>query len=47
MKSFQVQIWFGVQKTKMILMAHNSAHAVLIAKKVYPNGRVISATEIK
>ena len=47
MKSFKVEIWFGVHKTSLVLTAGNSSHAIVIAKRVYPNGRVISATEIK
>lgn len=47
MKSFQVQVWFGSQKTNLVLQAHNTAQAISIAKKVYPSGRVISAREIK
>lgn len=47
MKSFQVEIWFGSQRTNLVLQAHNSAQAISIAKKVYPSGRVIKAVEIK
>lgn len=47
MKSYNVQIWYGSQKTKLVLMAHNTAEAISLAKKVYPSGRVISAQEIK
>ena len=46
-KSFKVQIWFGRQKTDLIVTASNNAHAITIARKVYPNGRVISAQEVK
>lgn len=47
MKRYNVEIWYGPQKTKLVLMAHNSAQAISLAKKVYPTGRVISAQEIK
>lgn len=47
MKSFQIEIWFGSQKTSLVLQAYNSAQAISIAKKVYPSGRVIKAVEIK
>lgn len=47
MKSFKVEIWFGVQRTELMLSASNASHAITIAKRVYPNGRVISAKEVK
>ena len=47
MKNFNVEVWFGPNKTNLVLAGANSANAILIAKKVYPNGRVISAKEIK
>lgn len=47
MKSFYVEVWYGAQKTKLILKAHNSAQAISLAKSAYPSGRVISAQEIK
>lgn len=47
MKSFSVEIWFGVQRTKIVLQASNSAHAIVIAKKIYPNARLVSAKQVK
>lgn len=47
MKSFNVEILFGVQRTKLVLQASNSAHAIVIAKKIYPNAKLVSARQIK
>lgn len=47
MKNFRVEIWFGPNKSELVLGGSNSAHALMIAKKVYPQGRIISAKPIK
>lgn len=47
MKSFKVEIWFGAQRTDLVLTASNPAHAITIAKKVYPSGKVRKAVEVK
>ncbi len=47
MKNFRVQIWFGGDKTELVLMASNNAHAIVLAKRIYPSGRVVSANEVK
>lgn len=47
MKSFKVQVWYGANKTELILSATNAAQAISLAKKIYTTGRVISAQEIK
>lgn len=47
MKNFKIEIWFSGQKTDLVLTAANSAHAITLAKKVYPSGRVVAAREVK
>lgn len=47
MKSFRVEVWYGANKTDLGLTAGNPAHAMVIAKRVYPSGRVVAAREIK
>ncbi len=47
MKNFKVQIWFGPHRTDLVLSASNPAHATVLARKIYPSGRVVSATLVK
>lgn len=47
MKNFKVKIWFGALSTEIKLSAANSASAITIAKRMYKDGRVISAQETK
>lgn len=47
MKSYKVVIYFGSEKTELVLGGANAAHAILIARKIYKNGRVVSAIPIK
>lgn len=47
MKQFRVEVWFDAIKTNLVLMASNSAQALVLAKRIYKNGTVISAKEIK
>lgn len=47
MRSYKVEVWFSGQKTDLVLTAANSAHAMTLAKKVYPNSRVVAAREVK
>lgn len=46
-KQFLVNIWVGAYNTKAIIFASNGSRAVELAKKLYPNTRVASATEVK
>lgn len=43
MKSYSVEVWFGVHKTNIVLTAGNVSHAIVIAKRIYPNAKVVSA----
>ena len=43
MTSYRIEIWFGPNRTEMILGASNAAHALLLARKIYPQGKIISA----
>lgn len=43
-KSFKVKIWFGAIPSEIIVSTGNSATAIVLAKKMFPNSRVISAT---
>lgn len=47
MKNYKVEIWFGPNKTELVLGGSNSAHALMIARKAYPQGRIISAKPAK
>lgn len=47
MKSYKVQILFGGSKTELVLSADGGAHAMVLARRIYPSGRVISAKEVK
>ena len=40
---YKVKIWLGVFPTDIIISASNSANAFVIAKKMFPNARVVSA----
>jgi len=43
-KSFKVKIWIGAIPSEIIVSAGNSATAILLAKKMFPNIRVSSST---
>ena len=45
-KSFKVKIWFGAIPSEIIISASNSAAAILLAKKMFPNARVTSTSGI-
>ena len=43
MKNYKVELWFGVHKTNIVLTAGNVSHAIVIAKRIYPNAKVVTA----
>jgi len=43
---YKVKIWVGAIPSEIILSAGNSATAILLAKKMFPNVRVISTTRM-
>lgn len=47
MKSFAIEVWYGPQRASIVLSAANAAQAILLAKKIYPTARVVSAKELK
>jgi len=42
-KYYKVKIWFGGMPSEIIVSSGNSASALVIAKRMFPNARVISA----
>lgn len=46
MKQYKVRIWVGSSPTEVIVTAANSANALSIARRLYPNARVVNATSI-
>lgn len=47
MRSFKVEVWYGPNKTSLVVSATNAAQAIFITKKMYPTARVVSAQSIK
>ena len=47
MNYYKVEIWFGANKTELVLGGSNAAHALVIARAAYPQGRIISAKPVK
>lgn len=47
MKDFRVKIWISGRRTEVNIKAINGVGAMNIAKKMYPNSRVITAQQIK
>lgn len=43
---YRVKIWVGAIPSEIILSAGNSATAILLAKKMFPNVKVTSTTKI-
>lgn len=43
---YKVKIWVGAIPSEIILSAGNSATAILLAKKMFPSLRIISAIKI-
>lgn len=43
---YRVKIWVGAIPSEIILSAGNSATAILLAKKMFPNVRVTSTTKM-
>lgn len=43
---YKVKIWVGAIPSEIILSAGNSATAILLAKKMFPNIRIINASKI-
>lgn len=43
---YKVKIWVGAIPSEIILSAGNSATAILLAKKIFPNVRVISTARM-
>ena len=43
MKQYKVRIWIAYSPSDVFIWGMNSANALSIAKKIYPNARVISA----
>ena len=46
-KMFKVVLWFGANNTIHIVYAHNSAEAMVLARKMFPKANVFHATPIK
>lgn len=46
MKPFKVKMWVGSSPTEVVVTAMNSANALSIARKLYPNARIISASNL-
>ena len=44
---YKVKIWVGAIPSEIILSAGNSATAILLAKKMFPNIRIINASKIR
>ena len=44
---YKVKIWVGSIPSEIILSAGNSATAILLAKKMFPNIRIINASKIR
>lgn len=42
---YRVKIWVGAIPSEIILSAGNSATAILLAKKMFPNVRVVNASK--
>lgn len=45
-KLFTVKMWLGAIPTQIVINADNSAQALVIARKMYPTAKIISAKEI-
>jgi len=43
---YKVKIWVNSMPSEIILSAGNSANAILLAKKMFKNIRVVSATQM-
>lgn len=43
---YRVKIWVGTIPSEIMVSAGNSATAILLAKKMFPNVRVISTTKM-
>jgi len=41
MKNFRVKIWVGSTPSYIMVAANNSAAAISIARRLYPNARVV------
>ena len=46
MRNFRVQALFNSKPTEVIITATSKNNALIIAKKMYPNGRFINARPI-
>jgi hypothetical protein len=46
-KPFKVSMWFGAYKTNLVIFSYNGASAMVLARKMFPNSKVYSATEVK
>lgn len=44
MKQYTVRMWVGSSLTYIVVNAANSANALMIARKLYPNARIIGAS---
>jgi hypothetical protein len=40
-------MWFGAYKTNLVIFSYNGASAMVLARKMFPNSKVYSATEVK
>lgn len=45
-KLFRVKMWLGGIPTQIVVNAGNSAQALVLARKMYPTAKIISAREI-
>ena len=45
MKQYKVKMWVGAIPTKVVVTAQSSINALLVARKLYPTAKVISAKE--
>ena len=43
-KSFKVKIWFGAIPSEIIISTTNSATALTLARKMFPNAKVVSTS---
>lgn len=43
MTQFKVYMWVGASKTDVVVTAQNSAHAMQVARKLFPMAIVINA----
>ena len=45
-KLFKVKIWFGAIPSEIIISTTNSATALMLARKMFPNAKVVSTSGI-